>query len=78
MKLRQHCGFEESLETIVTIEPTKEALVAEIRKNSWIEISENDVKVSYYTFDKRINWETYIVEIIGWGVYGFTDGPLKD
>jgi hypothetical protein len=35
------------------------------------------VSVKPYVFDKRINWDTHIVEIQGLGVYGFTDGPLS-
>jgi hypothetical protein len=29
-----------------------------------------------WNFDPRIGWHTYIVELKGWGVVGFTDGPL--
>lgn len=39
-------------------------------------VKAEDVKVEHYTFDDRIGWDTYIVSIDGYGVWGFTDGPL--
>lgn len=32
----------------------------------------------YGGMDERIGWDTYIVTIEGHGVYGFTDGPLRE
>lgn len=29
----------------------------------------------YGGIDKRIGWDTYIVTVDGYGVFGFTDGP---
>lgn len=31
---------------------------------------------AYFGIDKRIGWDTYIVHSEGYGVLGFTDGPL--
>jgi len=39
-------------------------------------ISSNTVHVEFYCYDKRINWNTYIVTLDGYGVIGFTNGPL--
>ena len=88
MKLRQHRGgFEESMQTTIEIEPTKEAILKSIKDLSLIGFPEGVIKdqihVDPYTFDAypssqdpRNGWNTHIVTIEGWGVYGFTDGPL--
>lgn len=34
------------------------------------------VDIAPYGVDSRIGWDTYIVRIDGYGVAGFTDGPL--
>ncbi len=35
-----------------------------------------EVEVAEYTYDPRIEWDTYIVTI-GGNAIGFTDGPIK-
>jgi hypothetical protein len=37
----------------------------------------NQVTVKPYCYDNRIGWDTHVVIIEGYGVYGFTDGPLS-
>ena len=39
-------------------------------------IDEDKFKIEPYGFDKRIGWDTYIVSMDGYGVFGFTNGPL--
>ncbi|AHC30525.1 hypothetical protein CC53_gp108 [Rhizobium phage vB_RleS_L338C] len=34
--------------------------------------------VKPYGWDERIGWETHIVLVSGYGVFGFTDGPLEE
>lgn len=75
MKLRRHRG---NL-TVVEIEPTMHALVAEIRKSFqfWeLErvVTPEQVHVEPYGPDPRTGWDTYIVTVDGLGVFGFTDG----
>lgn len=36
------------------------------------------VHVRKYGFDKRIGWDTHIVTVDGYGVFGFTDGPTPE
>lgn len=37
----------------------------------------NDIRIEPYGgFDERIGWNTHIVYLPGYGVLGFTDGPL--
>jgi len=37
-----------------------------------------DLKISPYGYDKRIDWDTYIVECVGYGVLGFTNGSIPE
>ena len=79
MKLRLYRGgLAESMATIVEIEPTMEALLQEVRKEmaNVISFPDSALTIKPYGFDSRTNWNTYIVEIQSFGVYGFTDGPL--
>lgn len=81
MKLREHRrGLHESLATTVEIEPTTEALLEVIRAALapyGVAIAPASVRVEPYGFDARIGWDTHIVVVGGYGVFGFTDGPLS-
>lgn len=79
MLIREHRRLlDESMETVVAIEPTMTALVA------WAEQllahydlpKPFDIRIKHYCYDSRIKWNTYIVKLEGYGVLGFTDGPL--
>lgn len=39
-------------------------------------LNEEDLIIEKYCFDDRIEWNTYIVSIKGFGVVGFTNGSL--
>lgn len=79
MRAREHRGgLGESMQTMVNLEPKKAALVAHINKTlapRFLTTAE-DVNVTPYCFDERIGWDTYIVNVRGFGPWGFTDGPL--
>ncbi|MCK9567521.1 hypothetical protein M0R72_01065 [Candidatus Pacearchaeota archaeon] len=81
MKLRQHRGgLAESMATTIEIEPTMEALLVAIRERykGLMDVADDAVSVNPHGHhDKRNNWNTHIVVIQGFGVYGFTDGPLS-
>lgn len=91
MKFRQHRGgLQDSLATVVEI-ADKKALVAYLRAlfQHWNKelpgvdcnyprIDADTVKVEKYVFDERINWDTHIVLVKGYGPIGFTDGPCED
>jgi hypothetical protein len=57
--------------TVVEIEPTMEALLQEVRKEMANVISFPDSALTIKPYG-----DYYVVEIQGFGVYGFTDGPL--
>jgi hypothetical protein len=77
MKIREHRGYlADSMKTVKDIGPTKADLIAHLKetlKECDVIITPLTVTVEYYGYDDRIGWETYIVKIKNWGVYGFTD-----
>jgi len=79
MKVRPHRRLlVEAMAEVQEIEPTRTALL------KWADASFGGMQppdlsglvIEFYTFDERINWNTHIVHLPGWGVLGFTDGPL--
>lgn len=79
MKLRQHRGsLSKSLLTVVEIAPTREALLHSINSHMPMVVTDEHVTVKPYCFDERIGWDTFIVVIKDYGVYGFTDGPVTE
>lgn len=76
MKFRfHHGGLDDSMSTVVEIEPTLYALTTHINK-SYPGIEKECLQVYPYGYDERINWNTHIVHSTQDGVIGFTDGPL--
>ena len=84
MKLReQRGGLAESMATVIEIPPTLEALKTAINNSlgqygTWPVITAEMIEVVPYVFDNRINWDTHLVIIKDYGVYGYTDGPLQE
>jgi hypothetical protein len=68
------------METVQTIEPTLDAVVEEVRRvlGKWwaLRIDKTTVRVIPYCYDERIDWNTYMVMLDKYGVFGFTDGPV--
>lgn len=83
MKFREHRGsLAESMETVVVL-ADHEALLDHIRKlaepwPTFPPVSPETVHIKPYGPDKRIDWDTHIVTLDGYGVLGFTDGPGPD
>jgi hypothetical protein len=65
----QHGSLIESLFDCVDIPNTKEALALHLK------VKPSDIDVKFYTYDDRINWDTYLVCVKGQAV-GYTSGPL--
>jgi len=77
VRVRQHLGtLIESLKTTKEVSPTKNSLAVLINSSLGFEISSKQIEVKPYGYDERTEWDTYIIVIKGYGVYGFADGPL--
>jgi len=80
MKVREHRGgFEESMGSVVQIDGSLESLVNEIgsKLGKWgIQVTAEKIEIERYAYDSRNGWDTYIVSVLGYGVYGFSDGDI--
>jgi hypothetical protein len=79
MKVRPHRRLlAEAMAEVQEIEPTRAALLrwADESIGGMQPPDLSGLKCEPYTYDDRIKWNTYIVHLPGWGVLGFTDGPL--
>ncbi len=88
MKYRDHKGsLSDSMETVIELSGKWELYhhllntlpIVNFKgkrfRHSSFEI--NELEINKYVYDKRINWDTYIVILKGFGVVGFTDGPAE-
>jgi hypothetical protein len=78
MKYRDNRGsLSRSMDTVQEFKDRAElvAYLAEDLAHYGVTVSDADVKVEPYLYDGRIDWDTYIVTVRGFGVAGFTDGP---
>lgn len=77
MKIREHRGLlADAMSTCKEIEPTMKAVIDQVLSSlpCFLHIKPEDIHVKPYGYDKRIEWDTHIVIVDGYGVYGFTDG----
>ena len=85
MKIREHRGgLSESMDTVLEIDPTIDAIVGVVNdalKPFNFEVTADIIKIEKYGngngIDECIGWDTHIVTIKGYGVFGFTDSPIK-
>lgn len=73
---RQHrCWLDDSLETTRPVKSVADiAAIEECVAKSGIDLS--SITIEPYGFDARIGWDTHLVSVPGYGVLGFTNGPL--
>jgi len=77
MRIREHRGgLAESMATVVDIEPTMGSVVTEVGRKLGREVKVGEVRVEPIGHDPKTGWDTHMVQVEGWGVYGFTDGPV--
>lgn len=78
MKFRDHRGsLADSMATVVEVSG-RDALVSLLAgrlEKYGFEFADRDLVIAPYGYDRRIDWDTHIVTIDGYGVAGFTDGP---
>lgn len=80
MRIRLHrATIEESLATTQVIDHTEEALMAFINaelSSYGVTVKREQVSITPYGYDDRNDWNTHLVHIDGYGVFGMTDGRL--
>lgn len=79
MQFREHKGsLSDSMETTCFVRD-HEHLAAIIRDRLYqfcFSLDDHAVTVRPYAADSRIGWDTHVVKLDGYGVIGFTDGPV--
>lgn len=82
IKFREHRGsLDDSMETVIELEGKPE--LVDIVKNCLngyghdLLINKETIRIEPYGYDKRINWDTYIITLDGYGVFGFANGEIK-
>jgi hypothetical protein len=81
MKFREHRGgLAESMETVVEVANRVELIIHLahlMERYPGTVVDFQKIKIEPYGgWDERIGWDTYIVTLEGYGVLGFTNGPL--
>jgi hypothetical protein len=79
VKVREHRGgLSESLLTVREISDRAElvALIREQLGRFHHQVEEKDVHVERYAYDDRIKWDTHLITVDGYGVWGMADGPI--
>jgi hypothetical protein len=77
MKFREHRGsLAESMLTVVDLN-TKKEFCDHISKVARKIVPEGEFTISFsdYSFDIRINWDTFLVMLEGYGPIGMLNGP---
>jgi hypothetical protein len=77
VKFREHRGsLEESMATVVELES-----MDDLRQRCRDLVTDakllDEIRLVFLCYDSRVNWDTYIVFIPGYGVLGHTNGELK-
>lgn len=79
MKVREHRGLlSESMKTVREVKDRDELLgiiQAQLRPFG-VDVKPAQLHVDPYVYDDRIRWDTHIITIDGYGVWGMADGPL--
>ena len=81
VQFREHRGtLIDSMETVIEVKD-KQELVGIINDSLSkyghdLDINMQTVEIKPYGFDKRINWDTHIVTLKGYGALGFTDSMI--
>jgi hypothetical protein len=78
-KFREHRGsLEDSMKTVRPCYSFEE-LYAYCRVLLWpwyIEFTKEQLHIKPYGYDERIDWDTHIVTLDGYGVVGWTNGDI--
>ena len=78
---RPHRGslsaFIDLVKRVETIDELCQVIKTELQDYSPAFVDASTVHIQHYGHDARINWNTYIVTLTGYGVVGFTDSDFK-
>jgi len=80
MKIREHRRIlKDSMDTVLEIDNSLDSIVDVINKSLSpynIIVTPDMVNIEKYCYDYRIDWDTHLITIKGYGVFGMTDGNI--
>ena len=77
-KFRPHRELlEDAIKKLQIFETKNDLLTYLTIKYPYLPDIDKHLVIEEYGYDNRINWNTYIVYLPDYGVWGFTDGPVK-
>ena len=77
MRVREHRGrLAESLATVFRVE-TKAELLDQINERMGVHLREDDLSIIHQGMDERCGWNTYLISMRGYGVFGYCDGEFQ-
>lgn len=79
MKVREHRGhLGDSMATVREVKNRDELLgiIQEQLRPFGVDVKPAQLHVEPYMYDDRIGWNTHIITIDGYGVWGMADGPI--
>ena len=75
VKFRFHRGLlEDSMDTVITVN-SREDIAQAMSKELDMPVKSSSIGCKYYSYDKRVGWENYIITM-GGNAIGFTDGEI--
>ena len=80
MKIREHRGLlVNAMKTVKEVNSRSELIniIQESLSPYGVSVTSDDIKIKFYGGDDRIGWDTHIITIKGYGVWGFSDGDFK-
>jgi len=79
MKVREHRGsLDDSMATVREVKDRAELLgiIQEQLKPFEVSVTHEQIHVEPYCRDERTGWDTWLITIDGYGVWGMADGPI--
>lgn len=80
MKVREHRGsLADSMRTVREVAGREELfkLIRETLAPFGELVEPEQIKIEPYGRDERIGWDTYLISVQGYGVWGMADGPIE-
>ncbi len=80
IRVREHRGqLGDSLATTWRVKDKAElvTLIREQLSPFHVGLNPEQVQITPYGFDARCGWDTYLITVYGYGVWGMADGPVE-
>lgn len=79
--VREHRGsLADSMETVREVKDREEllAIIQSQLRPFGVAVDAQQLHIDPYAYDSRISWDTHLITIDGYGVWGMANGPLNE